>query len=107
DEGWHVYSQYTPKGGPFPPLVTFKKSPSYSLERKTREVGIMERTWAEGIEIGTLFYKERVDVVQLVKLNSEGPVTGDGTVEFMACTNEQCVPPEEVESAISLDKAPR
>lgn len=103
DEGWHVYSQYTPKGGPFPTLVTFTESPSYRLERKTKEVGVMERKWAEVFEIGTLFYKKKVDFVQRVEVTSARPAIVSGTVEFMVCTDEQCLPPEEVPFTVELN----
>ena len=37
DEGWHIYSQFTPDGGPVPMVFTFDPSDCYSRAGKVAE----------------------------------------------------------------------
>ena len=37
DEGWHIYSQFTPDGGPLPTMFSFDSSACYSIDGKVTE----------------------------------------------------------------------
>ncbi len=37
DEGWHIYSQFTPDGGPLPTMFSFDSSACYTIEGKVSE----------------------------------------------------------------------
>src|SRR5688572_16409653 len=43
DNGWHIYSQTTPDGGPIPTTIEFTKNPLLVVEGIPKEVGKLEQ----------------------------------------------------------------
>lgn len=101
-KGWSTYSQTTPEGGPFPTKVTFHPNTNVQYGGKVKEVGTMKKKYEEVFEVDVHYYTDSVTFVQLIKLKKGVPTTLSGTVEFMACDAEQCLPPEEVEFEVAL-----
>lgn len=102
DKGWHIYSQSTPEGGPSPTVVKFKPNPLVLLGGKVKEVGTMKKKYEEAFGVEVWSYDGKVEFVQVVKLKKPGATKLSGSVEFMVCNEEQCLPPEEVEFDIPL-----
>jgi DsbC/DsbD-like thiol-disulfide interchange protein len=103
DKGWHIYSQNTPDGGPSATKVTFAKNPLVLLGGKTIEVGKLHKEHSKEFGVDVWSYDGTVSFVQVVKLKKAGVKTVlSGTVEFMACDQSQCLPPEEVEFTVQL-----
>ncbi len=100
--GWSMYSQGTPDGGPFPTKVTFGKNTNVLYGGKVREAGQLKKKYEEVFGVDVHYYTDSVTFVQLVKRKQGIPTTLSGTVEFMACDAEQCLPPEEVAFAVEL-----
>lgn len=100
--GWTIYSQKTPEGGPLPTKITFTKNPEVLVGGEVKEVGSLGKKHEDVFGVDVLYYKDKVDFVQLVKLKSKKPSKLAGKVEFMACDNQQCLPPEEVPFSVSL-----
>jgi len=103
DEPWHIYSQSTPKGGPLPTTITFTKNPIIQLSGKPREVGEMIMYHDEIFDVDVYSYTDTVDFVQTVKLKSPVKTNISGTVQFMACTKEQCLTPHKLSFTIKLE----
>ncbi|MBS1621143.1 MAG: hypothetical protein JST10_13025 [Bacteroidetes bacterium] len=102
DDDWHLYSQTTPDGGPVPTSVSFAKNPLLVLEGKVKEVGTMEKHFEKLFGVQVFQYSEKVDFVQTVKLKANAKTNISGTVEFMLCNDEMCLPPKKVPFNISL-----
>ena len=103
EKSWHIYSQNTPDGGPLPTKVTFANNPLVLLGGKTTEVGKLNKEHSEVFGVDVWSYSDKVEFVQVVKVKKPGVKTRlSGTVEFMACDNEQCLPPEEAPFTIEL-----
>lgn len=99
---WHIYSTTQPEGGPLPTKISFTKNPLTTIDGKIKEVGKMETHYEEVFGIDTKFYSNKVEFVQVVQLKGNAKTSLSGSVEFMACTNEQCLPPKEVPFSIAL-----
>ncbi len=99
---WHIYSITQPEGGPLPTKITFSKNPLAFTEGAIREVGKMEKHYEEVFEIDTKFFSNKVEFVQIVNVKGSAKTNLTGKVEFMACTNEQCLPPQEIPFSIAL-----
>jgi len=103
DKTWKIYSQSTPDGGPSPTVVKFKPNPLVLLGGKVKEVGEMHKVDEPAFGVQVFYYSSKVDFVQIVKLKKPGIKTSlSGTVEFMVCDAEQCLPPEEIPFTIEL-----
>jgi thiol:disulfide interchange protein DsbD len=103
EEGWHIYSQQTPKGGPLPTKVVFFKNPLVILKGKTKEKGEMEEYHDETFDVDVYAYSNQVDFVQVVQLKKKIKTRVNGSIEFMACTQERCLSPEKKAFSLSLE----
>lgn len=93
DAPWHLYSQNTGKGGPIPTTIKFKTNPLVSVTGKVNEVGKLEKTYDKNFKTNVLYYSEKVQFVQTVKLKGKVKTNVSGTVEYMVCDDSQCLPP--------------
>lgn len=100
---WHIYSQYTEDGGPLPTTITFRENPVIELKGEPTEKGSLVEKYEEIFMMDTRYYEGIVDFVQRVKLLKDIPQNLQGSVTFMACTDEQCLTPQEVEFDIRLN----
>ena len=99
---WHIYSQNTGKGGPIPTKFTFKTNPLISIAGTTKESGKLEKTFDKNFNTNVLSYANKVEFVQTVKLKSIVKTNISGTVEYMVCDDQQCLPPTKKSFDIKL-----
>lgn len=93
DEGWHVYSQHMEDGGPLPTSFKFVPSEDYKLLGDVQEDGTPVESYDETFMMDIVWFSHSVEFKQKIKLNSN-TATIKGNVEFMACNEEMCLPPE-------------
>ncbi|WDF57412.1 protein-disulfide reductase DsbD domain-containing protein [Mucilaginibacter sp. KACC 22063] len=101
DDGWHVYSQNVKDGGPVKTTFKFEPSKAYTLLGKTIEptpVTRMEKAF--GMEVS--FFEKSVIFQQKVKLNGKGKVVVKGSLEYMTCNDQKCLPPEDIEFSVEV-----
>jgi cytochrome c biogenesis DsbD-like protein len=103
-DGWHIYSQTTPKGGPHPTVIQFSKNPLTNLSGKIKEQGELKSYFEDAFGVTVKkFTCNKVEFIQLVNLKSAKIKTNIvGTVEYMACTDEMCMPPATEKFEINL-----
>ena len=83
DAGWHIYSQFTPDGGPLPMVYTFEHSGCYSLIGKVTEPKpIVEFDSTFGIKV--FIFEKEVIFRQKVKINKSN-CTIKGKIDYQAC----------------------
>ncbi len=104
DYGWHTYSQTTPAHGPSPTKIIFRKNPLTVITGKPKEIGDLQQKYEEVFGVNVKYFSNEVDFVQVVKLKSNVKTTVAGTVEFMVCTDERCLPP--ATQSFSIDIIP-
>ncbi|WP_276090090.1 protein-disulfide reductase DsbD domain-containing protein [Pedobacter sp. JY14-1] len=100
DNGWHIYSQNMAEGGPVKTTFTFAPSKSFTLNGTTAEpkpVTKFEKTF----DMNVSYFEKSVLFQQKIKYTGANPVV-KGTVEFMVCDDQQCLPPETVEFSIPV-----
>ncbi len=90
---WHIYSQNTSRGGPVPTKITFKTNPLLVIEGAAKENGALKSTHDPVFDVDVKYYNDKVDFVQLVKLKTAATTNASGTVEYMICNDEKCLPP--------------
>lgn len=102
EEGWHLYSQTTPDGGPTATTVSFAKNPLLTLEGTPKEVGKMEQKHEELFGVDVKQFSKKVVFVQTVKLKGKAKTSLNGSVDFMTCNDNQCLPPKTQKFSIAL-----
>ena len=97
-DGWKVYSQFTPEGGPQPTAIELESgqkvdTPKETGDRKEREDALF------GVEV--IEFTHTYTIQQRVKVPA-GTTTLSGTVNYMTCDGERCLPPTDVNFNVSL-----
>lgn len=99
---WHIYSQTSPEGGALPTKISFNKNPLVSIEGKTKEVGKIVSKYEDVFEVTVKYFEGQADFVQVVKLKANAKTNISGRIEYMACNNEQCLPPKKVSFNVAI-----
>ena len=103
---WHLYSVNQPEGGPMKTSFTFEPSADYVLVGKVTEPK-PKSMFDQNFGIEVLYFEKEVVFEQRVKilrkaLDDKSALVIKGKVEFMACDDSQCLPPEEKEFSITV-----
>jgi len=93
DNPWHIYSQNTGKGGPIPTTISFKGNPLVVKSGTVKEIGKLEKVYDKNFGTNVLFYSEKVQFVQTVKVKGGIKTNMSGTIEYMVCDDSKCLPP--------------
>ena len=101
DAPWHIYSQFATKG-PIPTTVIIKPNPLVKLSGKTKEIGKLEKNYDKnfGAIIGT--FAGKVDFKQAIILKAATKTMVSGTIEYMVCNDEKCLPPVTIPFEVSI-----
>jgi thiol:disulfide interchange protein DsbD len=75
----------TPKGGPVPTEIKFKKNPLVSINGKIKEVGKLEKHHEPLFDVEVRQFSEKVDFIQILKLKGKAKTALMGTVMYMVC----------------------
>ncbi len=103
DKGWHIYSTLQKDGGPVKTSFSFAAGAGagYSLVGKVGE-GKPVRKLEKTFDMEVLYFESTAVFSQRVKLAGGKGTVVKGKVEFMACTDTQCLPPSEVSFSVTV-----
>jgi DsbC/DsbD-like thiol-disulfide interchange protein len=100
--GWHIYSQSTPSGGPAATTIVFSKHPLIETQGNIKEIGDMHKKFEETFDVDVWFFNNKVEFVQVVQLKTNAKTNLSGTIEYMVCNDEKCLPPKTVPFSIAI-----
>ena len=87
---WHVYSQFTPDGGPLPLEVNFKNQKgNYTLVGKAKE-SKTRTAYNDIFEVNETFFEKKAQITQEISLINKGVKTIEVELNFQAC-KEVCI----------------
>jgi len=89
---WHIYSQFVKKG-PVPTTIEFKNNPLVQIKGAAKELGKLEKNFDKNFDAEISFYSNKVQFVQSVTLKVASKTKLSGTIEYMVCNDEKCLPP--------------
>ena len=106
-DGWSLYSQEVPTGGPIPTTFTYDDNGGkIKLLGNTSEpkgkIKFTKLFNEEGMKIKSFTHKAVFE--QKIELVDPAIKNIDAFVEFIACTDEQCLPPKEIDLSFNLEK---
>lgn len=85
DAGWHMYSQFTPDGGPLPTELKFTKG-NYDLVGKTQE-SKTKTEFNDVFGINETFFENNVTLTQKIKVTNTNIKPIKVVVEYQVCKN--------------------
>jgi thiol:disulfide interchange protein len=90
EEGWHVYSQFTPNDGPLPIIITFKdQKGNYELVGKAKE-SPYKKAFNDVFEVEEYYFEKKVTVTQKVKVTNPKVKKIKLNFEYQVC-KEACI----------------
>jgi Disulphide bond corrector protein DsbC len=100
---WHTYSQFTPSGGPVPTRFTFAKNPLCTTDGPVKEIGEMHVRHEAVFGVDVKYFDGQADFVQRIKVKGTAKTNFTGTVQFMVCNDQQCLPPTTQKFTVALN----
>lgn len=99
--GWHIYGTDVPSGGPVATSFTFEPSKEFTVEGKTLEPKPKTK-FEEVFKMNVPYHNNEVVFQQKVKLTGNKPAVVSGSVEFMVCDKNKCLPPDEYNFTVTI-----
>ena len=99
---WHIYSQFTGRGGPLPTALKFTKNPLLTFDGGVKEVGKLKEEYDTNFDTKVKYFGDKVDFVQMVKVKGNLKTNVNVTIEYMTCDDSQCLPPTKKTFNVSL-----
>lgn len=90
---WHIYSQFTPEGGPVPTKIKFLSNPLLKIEEKILENGKLESHHDQTFDVEVKYFSNQVAFVQTLKKRGSIKTNIRGNIEYMVCNDVMCLPP--------------
>jgi thiol:disulfide interchange protein DsbD len=103
DPGWHVYSNDLPEGGPIPTSFNFTASGEYELKGKITTPKPIEM-YDKAFEMDLRYFNGVAEFTQRIALKTTEAFQITGELEFMACDDSRCLPPEYVEFSFQISE---
>jgi len=99
---WHIYSQFTPTGGPVATQISFSNNPIIAMIDKVREIGSLEQHHEPLFGVDVKQFSGIVDFVQVVQLKANVKTSVTGTIKYMTCNDKECLPPKTIPFTIII-----
>jgi thiol:disulfide interchange protein DsbD len=101
-EGWHLYSLTTPKGGPIPTTAELAENPSVKDAKLYQPPP--NRQFDKNFNLDTETFEKQVDLPLTATLapDAKGSVELTANVRYQACNDRQCLPPRKKTAAFAV-----
>ena len=101
EKGWHMYSQNLNKDlGPVPTEFSFNDQKEIKLVGKTQEPEPIKK-YDANFEGDVSYFEGDVIFTQKIRPKTETELTG--TITYMVCNGEMCLPPTDQEFTVRID----
>jgi hypothetical protein len=99
---WHIYAQDAPPPV-LPTTISFAKNPMVEFKSKPVEKGNLVTKHDEVFDADLKYYDNKVEYIQEVTLKTAVKTTLNGSIEYMLCTDEQCIKPNPEQFKLTLE----
>lgn len=99
DDGWHLYDMNLPDGGPVSTSFTFDTLTGAELIGTPVASKQPTTTYDEQFAMELRWFAKTVTFTQRFKVTDPSRFKMEGELEFMACNDETCLPPDRVDFA--------
>lgn len=94
---WHLYSQNLPEGGPIPTSFQFEESEYYERIGVVEEITKPEVKFDPSFNMDLTMFSHEAIFKQKIKVLTQEEFSIHGSLEYMCCDDERCLPPTEEE----------
>lgn len=104
ESGWHLYDMNLPEGGPVSTTFTFETIKGAELVGAPYATTKPTTVFDELFDMELRWFGGKVTFVQKVKVTDPKKFAVMGEVEYMACNDENCLPPERESFSFGADR---
>ncbi len=97
DKGWHLYDMNLPEGGPISTSFTFETLMGAELIGTPTASVAPTTVYDEQFAMNLRWYPGTVSFTQKFKVTDAAKFKMEGQIEFMACNDETCLPPDQID----------
>jgi thiol:disulfide interchange protein len=105
EKGWHAYGTNIADGGPIATRLTVNPDQAFTLVGKVIESPKAEEHHDATFNMTVTYILNGGAVIQRIKLKENKAITITGELEFMACNDETCLPPDVLEFSLAYPSA--
>jgi thiol:disulfide interchange protein DsbD len=102
---WHLYAQKLPEGGPIPTSFQFGESVYFERIGEVEEISEPEVKYDPSFNMDLIMFSHEAIFRQKIKIIEEEAFTISGSIEYMCCDDERCLPPTNEEFQFSFPAA--
>ena len=105
-EGWHLYSLTTPKGGPIPTTAELAEHPAVKSSKLYQPPP--NRQFDNNFNLDTETFEKAVDFPITADLapDAKGAIELTANVRYQACNERQCLPPRKKTASFTVTVEP-
>ena len=96
DKGWHLYDMNLPEGGPVSTSFTFETLNGAELIGQPVPSVKPTTVYDEQFAMNLRWYPGTVSFTHKLKVTDPAKFKAEGEVEFMACNDDTCLPPDQI-----------
>jgi len=96
ERGWKLYDMNIPEGGPIPTSFSFDEVKGAELVGKLFTNTKTKSQYEEVFKMNVPYFSENPTFIQKLKITDKEKFLISGSINFMSCNNESCVPGNEV-----------
>ncbi len=100
-KGWHLYSQFIADGGPIKTTFAFEPNANYKTIGTVSEGKAVEY-FDKNFEMQLKYFGDKAVFKQKIAVLTNNKFSIKGSVEFMVCDDEKCLPPDLVELSFEI-----
>ncbi|ASZ12197.1 protein-disulfide reductase DsbD N-terminal domain-containing protein [Chitinophaga pendula] len=100
EKGWHIYSSQVAAGGPIKTSFTLTPSAAFELAGGIAEPTPLKK-FEEAFNMPVTYFEKSVVFEQRLSLKVPTTII-QGSLEYMVCSDRQCLPPETVKFSIPI-----
>lgn len=93
---YHMYAQKAGAEGPVSTNFTFGPNPLLVLKGGVKESGNLIRKFEKAWEGDVNYFEKKAVFTQLIETKGKAKTSLNGTVTFMVCNDNQCLPPSDI-----------
>jgi thiol:disulfide interchange protein DsbD len=103
NDKFHIYSQFlSSNDGPIPTSFTFNASKEYERLGKVAE-GHAEEVFDQQFQMKVKYFHGETEFKQKIKIKSKSKFNITGYLTYMACDDEKCLPPTDVDFSFEIN----
>jgi len=104
DAGWHLYGMNLPKGGPRATSIVFETMENAKKVGEIQATSKLLKAYDSNFKMELNWYAKEAHFSQKISFTEVSKVSIKGSIEYMACNDQSCLPPSKEPFKLGVSK---